>query len=470
MTKISSHTKDIKALVRVSAAAFVVNTAIVLLWFIDTRYTLTQVISFCCFEALFLTVLGMYISISQFRSNMQLNKLLATYSTVSLSLLLLFITGYRLNEFAIPLALSTLCIGLFANSRNGFIANLLVVVTYLFAIVIFDKDLNYTNVFYVISYGVICSVIGGAIAGKQRRRIEYILSMLIFSLAAVVCYIISIFAVEGALNKSIWINLLYAAISGVFNVALFFIIVPLFERIFNLVTDFRLAELTSTDQPLLKKLFKLAPGTFNHSLLVANYCEACASAIGADAYLAKACAYYHDIGKMRAPLYFKENQTDDVNIHNELPPEISVSFLKQHITNGVVLAKEYKLPAEITQAIIEHHGTMVIKYFYHKAKQFTDGELSTTEFNYSGNIPSTKITAILMIADACEAALRVLSSSEKDKADSVVANIISERLEQGQFDDCDITMKELSIIRQTITSAYIGISHERIVYPELTKN
>lgn len=467
MTK-SKLKHDIRLLIRVSCGAFFVNAAIVLIWFAGSIDSLTQVMSFCGFEALFLAVLGMYLSFSEFKNNFKINKLLSTYFAISLSLFLLLVIGYEVNEFAAPFALATLCVGLFANAKSGFIANLLVVFTYFFAIIIFDKNISLVNLLYVLSCGVTSSVVGGFITGRQRRRIEYLFSVLIISLVSIACYVFSIFAVEGAfISESILKSVIYAGISGLINIALFFIIVPLFERIFNLVTNFRLAELTSTDQPLLRKLFKLAPGTFNHSLVVANYCEACATAIGADAYLAKACAYYHDIGKMRAPQYFKENQLSEVNVHNELPPEVSVSFLKQHIANGVAIAREYKLPNEITQSIIEHHGTMLIKYFYHKAKQFTDGELPMEDYCYSGTTPTTKISAILMIADASEAALRTLTSTDKLTADSVVGNIINERMELGQFSNCDITIKELSIIRQTIVSAYLGISHERIVYPQL---
>ena len=240
---------------------------------------------------------------------------------------------------------------------------------------------------------------------------------------------------------------------------------------FNFVTDFRLAELTSTDAPLIKKLFKEAPGTFNHCLSVSNYTEACASAIGTNTYLARAAAFYHDIGKMKNPQYFTENQLDGHNPHDEITPELSTAIIKKHVSNGVLMVKENHLPQLFTTFITEHHGTMPIQFFYSKAQKYTDGTLEDTGFRYDGPTPSNKISAILMICDASEATLRALNVETREQAEQIVGNIINERLiKYGQFDNCDITMQELNVIKQTIVTVYLGVCHKRITYPGQQKN
>ena len=215
----------------------------------------------------------------------------------------------------------------------------------------------------------------------------------------------------------------------------------------------------------MQKLFEKAPGTYNHSLTVATYVEACAMAIGQSAVMARAAAYYHDIGKMRNPSYFSENQLGGINPHDAMTPEASVNMIKLHTVNGLAIAKEYDLPKEVQAAIMEHHGTMPLKFFYYKAKKYTDGDLPYDGYCYDGPKPTSKISAILMICDASEAALR--ASGDKSKAEKIVDDIVNERLTFEQFSNCDITMKEIDIIKSTIITTFLGIRHKRIKYPEI---
>ncbi len=188
-------------------------------------------------------------------------------------------------------------------------------------------------------------------------------------------------------------------------------------------------------------------------------------AIGQSTVMARAAAYYHDIGKMRNPSYFSENQLGGVNPHDSMTPEASVNMIKLHTANGLAIAKEYDLPKEVQAAIMEHHGTMPLKYFYLKAQKYTDGELPYDGYCYDGPKPTSKISAILMICDASEAALR--SSGDKSKAETIVDSIVNERIAFEQFSECDITMKEIDIIKSTIITTFLGIRHKRVKYPDI---
>ena len=253
--------------------------------------------------------------------------------------------------------------------------------------------------------------------------------------------------------------------SGIIGVMLMFMLVPVFERLFKVSSVFRFSEIASSDNELMQKLFEKAPGTYNHSLTVATYVEECAMAIGQSAVMARAAAYYHDIGKMRNPSYFSENQLGGINPHDAMTPEASVNMIKLHTVNGLAIAKEYDLPKEVQAAIMEHHGTMPLKFFYYKAKKYTDGDLPYDGYCYDGPKPTSKISAILMICDASEAALR--ASGDKSKAEKIVDDIVNERLTFEQFSNCDITMKEIDIIKSTIITTFLGIRHKRIKYPEI---
>lgn len=315
--------------------------------------------------------------------------------------------------------------------------------------------------------GVTGSILSSYTLSSQNKRINYIAVAGLLAVLTCASNLILTMAVSDQVD--ILKLVVFSLLSGFISVGLFMLTVPVLDSIFNFITDFRLDELTATDAPLMKKMFEEAPGTFNHCLTVANYTEACASAIGANTHLARAAAYYHDIGKLKNPLYFKENQMDGHNPHDEITPELSTALIKKHVSNGMLIAKEYHLPEKVAVFITEHHGTMPIQFFYSKAQKYTDGRLDDTGFRYDGPTPTSKIAAILMICDSSEAALRALSVDNRMKAEEIVGNIINDRLKYKQFDNCDITMQELNVIKETIVSVYIGISHKRIAYPDQKK-
>ena len=247
---------------------------------------------------------------------------------------------------------------------------------------------------------------------------------------------------------------------------LFMALLPVFEALFNCITDYRLRELTDHDAPLMRELKQNAFGTFNHSIVVAHLAEACAIALDEDTALARAAAYYHDVGKLRQPEYFTENQTG-YNPHNELTPELSVDIIRSHARDGYELIRSKHLPQILADVALQHHGTLPVRYFYAKAMKISDGDVKIEEYSYSGPKPQSKIAAIIMIADASEAISRSLSDRSHQKVEKAVREIIEERMDLGQFDECDITMRDLSVIRVAIVNCLSGVYHGRIQYPQL---
>lgn len=367
-------------------------------------------------------------------------------------------------SYMVPYSLCAILGAMLIESKTMFFSNICLLLLFFAGQLLFGT-LGNSALYYILFSGIFCCVLSAYSTVAHSSRGKYVVLGLILGLCSTLIAAICYFMFSTYETYTFIMCIVSSFLSGILTIVLLFLFIPIFEVIFNLVTDFRLGELTSTNQPLLQKLFKEAPGTFNHSLVVSNYAEACATAIGANPYMARAAAYYHDIGKMKNPMYFVENLGEEHNPHEELTPEASVLAIKKHVMYGYALAKEYHLPEEISRAIIEHHGTLPIKFFYLKAKKLTDGDLSYENYRYDGPTPSTKISAILMIVDACEAALR--ASGNKKNAAQIVQSIIEERMNFNQFIDCDITMKDMETIKQTILSTYLGVKHERIVYPDV---
>jgi putative nucleotidyltransferase with HDIG domain len=263
------------------------------------------------------------------------------------------------------------------------------------------------------------------------------------------------------------VSIICAVFSGPLAATIFTLLLPIFEAIFKKVSHFKYSELTDHKATLIKKLIKNAPGTFNHSIVVSNIAEACAAAIDEDSLLARTCAYYHDIGKLRRPEFFKENQTDGINPHDDLTPELSANIIKSHALDGSKLAEKHRLPKEIADICVQHHGTLPIIYFYDKAKKFTDGDVDIMQFCYPGPKPKSKIAAIIMIADGCEAAARALQDRSRENVTKVVRQIVNDRMALGQFEDCEITLKELNIIIHTVVNNLTGVYHSRVEYPKV---
>jgi cyclic-di-AMP phosphodiesterase PgpH len=242
---------------------------------------------------------------------------------------------------------------------------------------------------------------------------------------------------------------------------------PLVEVAFNFTTDIKLLELASLDQQVLRRLMIEAPGTYHHSVIVGSMVEAAAAEIGANPLLAKACGYYHDIGKLNKPQYFIENQSDGVNRHDNLAPSMSSLILVAHVKDGVELAKQYNLGREITDAISQHHGTSLIRYFYDRATQLRgEDKVNIDDFRYPGPRPQTREAGLVMLADVVESASKTLENPTPVRIQGLVQNLMNKIFLDGQLNDCELTLKDLNNIAKSFNSILNGIYHHRIEYSE----
>ena len=249
---------------------------------------------------------------------------------------------------------------------------------------------------------------------------------------------------------------------GVFSGLITIGSLPFFEWVFNATTPMKLSELANPENKLLKKLLVEAPGTYHHSLTVANIAEIAARSIHADSLLARVGAYYHDVGKLRHPLYFKENQYDE-NAHDSLSPEESSSVIINHVTDGCEIAEKHRLPKSICDIIAQHHGKTTTGYFLIRAKE-SDPDVDISKFTYPGPVPQTKEAAIVMLADSCEAAVRSIENKSEAKIEAMVRKIATDRVNSGQFSECNMTFAELEKVIKVITKTLGGYFHERIKY------
>ncbi len=267
-------------------------------------------------------------------------------------------------------------------------------------------------------------------------------------------------------------NSLWAAASGVLVAMFALAILPLVESIFKITTAMTLLELCDASKPLLRRLSQEAPGTFNHSLIVGVMAEAAGNAVGANGLLCRVGAYYHDVGKLSKPLYFIENQTaGGPNRHEKLSPAMSLLIIVGHVKDGIELAREYGLPADIQQFIAQHHGTTLVEFFYHAARRKQEQDpadspaISDTEFRYPGPKPLSRETAILMICDGAESMVRSIDEPAPGRVEAAVHSLIMKRLMDGQFSECALTLRDLSIIEETLVRTLAGIHHGRVAYP-----
>ena len=252
-------------------------------------------------------------------------------------------------------------------------------------------------------------------------------------------------------------------------------------NVFGLMTVFQLLELANPSQPLLRRLLVETPGTYHHSLMVGNLAERAAETIGADPLITRVAAYYHDVGKLANPAAFIENQAGGENVHDELAPEESAAILKQHVADGIDVAYQSRLPKTLIAFIPQHHGTAIMSYFYAKARESAAapyGGLATEEgrkaaeavdprrYRHVGPKPQSREAALLMLADGVEASVRSLASRDEPAIRSMVARIVSERLEDGQFDECDITLRDLNLVQEAFVSQLLGMYHQRVAYPQ----
>ena len=362
------------------------------------------------------------------------------------------------HPYIIPVAIAPIILTIIFDSRVGIIAS--VTLASLIGLV------HGYNFEFTISTIAACSMGVFSVRDvKDRSQFFFTTPGIVFLTYVITMGAFSLAKMDGW--EVVLDNLMYIAINSVF-ILFTYPIILLFEKLFGVTTDFTLLELGDTNQPLLKELMNKAPGTFHHSLQVANLSEAAASAIGANSLLSRVGALYHDIGKMIKPEYFVENQSSGVNEHDKLKPQMSAMVIKAHVSEGVKMAEEYGLPNTLVHFIETHHGTSIIRYFFEKAKEDKDLKdvLNEEQFKYEGPLPSTKETGILLLADGIEAASRAMKNPTYSKLENLVNRMVDDRVSEGQLSHCPLTFRDLQIIKETFLNILVGVYHSRIEYPE----
>jgi putative nucleotidyltransferase with HDIG domain len=263
-----------------------------------------------------------------------------------------------------------------------------------------------------------------------------------------------------------WPDIFWGGVNGVASAVFVIGTLPYWEALFNVVTPIRLAEMANPNQPLLRRLLIEAPGTYHHSLMVANMAEAAAEVCGADPLLSRVGGYYHDIGKIRRPDFFVENQVAGENPHDRISPRLSTIIILSHPRDGVELAEQYNVPDVVRDIIAQHHGTGVVSFFFRRSQSLEQEQVNETEFRYENLTPRTREAAIVMLADSVEAAVRSLEHPTPHKIETLIRKIFKERLDDGQLSECPLTLKDLARIREAFLHVLSGRFHQRIGYTE----
>lgn len=434
----------------------------------QTAHNLSMLYRYLIMAGIFIIsfiILAFYMSFS-FREGIKQKRVIGVVGTSIVLNYLFCLIASHFSIYLIPLCFAGVVIANLIEPRLGFAVNLICVLQTLAYVLLIGGN---PDMIVAETVMAVCSIVYALIAlGRINRntgRADFIGYLLLFSIIiAPVTFLLALFC--GTDIAAFWSDAVYIAGGIVAQILLVLFFIPLLELIFMITTNSRLAELCDLRQPLLKRLMTEAPATFNHSQTVSNLAESCASALNENIYMARAAALYHDIGKLSNVEYFTENQISGKNPHDEITPELSAEIIHQHTGDGYKMAVEARVPKDLAAITTEHHGTTVLKYFYDKARRMTDGEVDPDFYRYKGNKPTTKIAAIIMICDGSEAAIRAMPSPNMDKVSALVESIINDRIEDGQFDNCEITMKDLAIIRQTIAEMSTGLYHTRIEYPK----
>lgn len=372
-------------------------------------------------------------------------------------------TGF--SPYILPIPGVIIISAIFLNPRISFLLSALL-------LIVLTVGMQYDAQFIIIF--VILSLIGMITISKIRYTRRFDLIKVGFNLGiAGVLIMLSLYFIDKCLievsNYLILRNCIYIFANGIFSSIVVLGASPLLEGTFHIITPYGLAELGDHNQPLLKRLQMEAPGTYHHSLMVSTLCEAAAEAIGANPILARVGAFYHDIGKLKRPLFFVENQSyfSIENPHNKLNPRLSKMVITAHPKDGIEIAKKNGLPSIINDFILQHHGEGIAKYFYNQAVLEEGAEnVKEEQFRYTGPKPNRKETAILMLADAVESAVRARKGATSEEIENIIDKIIVERLNDGQLADSPLTLKDLKVIAMTFSRILRGMQHNRIKYQE----
>ena len=384
-------------------------------------------------------------------------KLIILISSINIITLMLSVGLNIISPYLIPVACGAILMSILIDYRTSLVINLLNLV-FVSIVVSFNPA--------VIVLSIIGVVLGSIAVKKVQQRNDIIFSTIYITIVLSILILLIGMILSNDLKENIiqaGYTIIGVLVSGILSVGL----LPFFESIFDVVTNIKLLELSNPNQPLMKKLLMEAPGTYHHSMMVANLAEAATEAVGGNPVISRVGAYYHDIGKTKRPYFFGENQLGKENPHDKITPNLSALIILSHTKDGIEMAKEHNIPKIIQDIIVQHHGTTLVKYFYYKLKNSSENpdEVKEEDFRYSGPIPNFKESGILMLADSVEASVRSIPEPTKDKIEEMVNNIINDKIKSNQLIDCDLTLKDIEVIRQSFLKTLDGIYHHRIEYP-----
>ena len=422
---------------------------------ISKDYIYTYIILF--FYILFVLILQ-YIYMKN-ENNKILNNTKLVFLILLLNLLSLIIARVftLVSVFLIPIACTPILMTVFLGSKISIIINSFNLL-FIGIIIGFDPQ--------IILVAIVANIISSLTLKKVNQRNDILYSTAYLAVSSAIIVLSSGILLSNNI-KRILIDVALATggafISGILAMGL----LPFLESSFNLVTNMKLLELSNPNNLLLKRLLMEAPGTYHHSIMVANLAEVAAEEVGANPMLVRVGAYYHDIGKIKRPFFFGENQLGGVNPHDKISPALSTTIIISHVKDGLELAKEYDVPTIVTDMIAQHHGTTLVKYFYYTLKNNSENPdlIKEDDFRYPGPKPQTKEAAIIMMADSVEAAVRSIQEPTLDKIEAMVNNIIKDKLNSNQLNECDLTFKDLEVIKACFLKVLKGIYHHRIEYP-----
>lgn len=385
-------------------------------------------------------------------------KKITLISVINLMTLVFARTIGLVSPFLIPFACAPILLTLLINYKISIVISILNVIVISIATG-FDAQ--------VMMLGVISSILGATLLKKMQQRNELLYSTIYLSIVGVIITVSTGILISSNLREVLiksGITFIGGVLSGIFALG----ILPFLEGTFNEVTTLKLLELSNPNHPLLKKLLMEAPGTYHHSMLVANLAEMASEEVGANSVIVRIGSYYHDVGKTERPYFFGENQMGGENPHNHMTPNLSAKIIISHVKDGIELARKYNLPKVIQDIIGEHHGRTLVKYFYYTMKNNSENpeEVKEEDYRYPGPIPNSKEAGIIMLADSVEAAVRSIKEPSEDKIKEMINNIISDKLSCGQLNDCNLTIKDIEKIKKCFLTALNGIYHHRIEYPK----
>ena len=424
----------------------------------NPRFNFFNIIGILLISAICLLLLAFYLSFYHHNIFDDINKLVLL-SIICLSTIVIAKLAGQISGYLVPMASISMLVAIALDSR---IAILVTIILSYLASLIPGIELNHVMVL----------VVGGVVAIYTVRKATQRSSLTRAGLMIAGVNIICISALGLIENVDYYLILqddLWGLLNGFLAVILTIGILPFLESFFDITTSFKLMELSNPNQPLLKKLIVEAPGTYHHSIVVGNLAETAAEEIEGNGLLARVGALYHDIGKLKRPYFFIENQEAYKNIHDDMEPSLSALVIASHVKEGVELAKKNKIPKDIIDIITQHHGTGLISYFFHRALKENDSsndEIAEENYRYSGPKPQTKEAGIILLADSIEAATRSLTNPTPTRIKSMVKEIIKKNLENGQLEECNLTMKDLDKIAVSFSRILTSMFHSRVEYPD----